>query len=63
MRRKSVQQASSQICGVKLSSFKRNVTSAAQEWKGRAQQFEKTVNEARDQPKLSLTAMVTPGNK
>ena len=37
MRRKSVQQARSQICSVKLPSFKRNV-SAAQECKGKAYQ-------------------------
>lgn len=63
MHRKAVQQASSQICSVKLSSFKRNVTSAIQESKGKAYQLEKTVNEAREQPKLSLTATVTTGNK
>lgn len=33
---------SSQICGVKLSSFKRNVSSATQEWKGKAHQLEET---------------------
>lgn len=41
MQRGPVQQASSQICSVKLSSFKRNVTTAAQEWKGKPHQLEK----------------------
>lgn len=52
MQRGFVQQASSQICSVKLSSLKRNITTATLEWKGKTQQLEKS-NKSKEQQKLS----------
>lgn len=50
MQRGSVQPASSQICSVKLSPFKRSITTATQELKGKHTSW-KRLNESKDQAK------------